>query len=57
MLKIVYWFNPIILLGPKYLQIDCEIACDMTVLSYLGKAENIAYELINKPMGYLVQQQ
>jgi bla regulator protein BlaR1 len=42
-LKTIYWFNPIILLGLNTMKADCELACDMKVLSYLSPKENIAY--------------
>jgi bla regulator protein BlaR1 len=42
-LKTIYWFNPIIILGLNTMKADCELACDMKVLSYLSPKENIAY--------------
>lgn len=56
MLKIVYWFNPIIMLGLKSMQSECELACDSEVLIYLKNTENFEYgttiinvaKLINK---------
>ena len=49
----VYFFNPIILLGLKQMERDCETACDETVLKTLTPNEHIDYghtliSLINK---------
>lgn len=42
-LKIVYWFNPIIIYGLNKMRNDCEMACDAAVLSYLGKEKKQDY--------------
>lgn len=42
-LKIIYWFNPIVILALNTTQENCETACDSRVLSYLYKDENIYY--------------
>ncbi|MFA6940709.1 MAG: M56 family metallopeptidase [Clostridiaceae bacterium] len=43
LLKIVYWFNPVILIGLHFMSADCEIACDTTVLSHLNTDESLNY--------------
>lgn len=43
LLKIIYWFNPIILYGFYRMKQDCEIACDAHAMSYLEKSERISY--------------
>lgn len=43
LMKIIYWFNPIILWGLNTMKSDCEISCDAMVLSHLDKGENVAY--------------
>lgn len=42
-LKVLYWFNPIILLGLKSMQNECELVCDSKVLVYLKNTENFEY--------------
>lgn len=56
LLKLIYWFNPIIIFSLNKMQKDCEICCDASVLRYLAEDENLAYgntiinvlELVNK---------
>ena len=42
-LKVIYWFNPIVILGLNTMNEDCETSCDSMVLSYLENDENIYY--------------
>ncbi|MBB6623549.1 stage II sporulation protein P [Clostridium gasigenes] len=42
-IKIIYWFNPIITIAIKLMQQDCELACDANVLNKVSERENIDY--------------
>lgn len=39
----VYWFNPFVWLMAQAARTDCELACDASVVSKLGKTERIEY--------------
>lgn len=39
----VYWFNPMVRLAIKDMKIECEIACDTSVLCLLGSDSYVAY--------------
>ncbi|MGL5353951.1 MAG: M56 family metallopeptidase, partial [Clostridium sp.] len=43
LVKIIYWFNPIILISLNIMRKDCETSCDEMVLNYLEKNENLKY--------------
>lgn len=43
LLKVVYWFNPIIFFALNTMQEDLEIACDNMVVSKLNKKERLYY--------------
>uniref|UniRef100_UPI00402A7FB6 BlaR1 family beta-lactam sensor/signal transducer n=1 Tax=Thomasclavelia ramosa TaxID=1547 RepID=UPI00402A7FB6 len=42
-LKIVYWFNPLIWLANKHFRFERELLCDSKVLSHIGSDERVAY--------------
>ncbi|SKC42337.1 M56 family metallopeptidase [Maledivibacter halophilus] len=42
-LKIIYWFNPIILYGFYQMRQDCEISCDALALSYIDYNDSKKY--------------
>ena len=42
-IKIIYWFNPIIIMAMNLMQRDCELACDTNVLNKVDYRENINY--------------
>lgn len=41
--QIVHWFNPLIWYAMHRMKLDCEIACDATVMRFLDKGERNAY--------------
>lgn len=41
--KVIYWFNPIIIIALDIMRKDCETSCDEMVLTYLDKNENLQY--------------
>lgn len=43
LIKILYWFNPFIWIMIKEIRIDREIACDSSVLMFLGPDSSTAY--------------
>ncbi|MGL5084841.1 MAG: M56 family metallopeptidase, partial [Clostridium sp.] len=43
LVKIIYWFNPIIIVALNIMRKDCETSCDEMVINYLEKNENIKY--------------
>lgn len=38
-----YWFNPLVWLAAIISKRDCELACDYTVMKYIGKENRLAY--------------
>lgn len=43
LMKVIYWFNPIIIISLNTMQSDCEVACDAKVLNFIDKKENLNY--------------
>lgn len=43
LLKIIYWFNPVIFFALNTMRKDCEIACDNMVISNFKNDENLNY--------------
>lgn len=43
LLRVVYWFNPVIWYAFAKMQEDCEVACDASVLQHLNKEEHPRY--------------
>ncbi|MGL5380628.1 M56 family metallopeptidase [Clostridium sp.] len=43
LMKVIYWFNPIIIIALNTMQSDCEVACDAKVLNFIDKKENLSY--------------
>lgn len=43
LVKIIYWFNPILIIALNIMRKDCETSCDEIVLNYLEKNENVKY--------------
>lgn len=41
--KCVHWFNPIIYFVARQISIECEISCDLTVVSGMNKQEKMSY--------------
>lgn len=39
MIKVIYWFNPIIWYGLNQMRQDCEISCDALALSYINSKD------------------
>lgn len=42
-IRIIYWFNPMIIFSMNLMQKDCEISCDANVLNKVDSKENIKY--------------
>lgn len=43
LLRLIYWFNPLIWIGIKEMKLDREIACDMSVLNLLDQRDRSEY--------------
>ena len=40
---VIWWFDPLVWLAAHFSKIDCELACDESVLARLGESERIPY--------------
>jgi len=43
LLRLIYWFNPLIWIGIKEMKLDREIACDMSVLNLMDEYGRLEY--------------